>query len=1390
MKLRTFTLAAVVLGFAANVSAIEFAEQRGDFYYDSDGNLAGMRHVDVPENLDRRPMSFREKYAMLGIELPTSAPRLKPRRVIEKPESVQERGVHRDQVVVKFVEGMSVRLRSGGLQSSGQALPAFESILSHYPEASIRRTFSAPEEVLTENKETGELISGQQLADLNNYYSILFPEETDRAIDLANQLLALDDVETAYLKPIGADPCVDVAPTTPSWINSQLHHDPAPAGIDAEYAWTYHAGGDGAGPGFWIIDLEQRWCFEHEDLPIDGSDVVNVTGAVTEPSPDHGTAVVGEIVGCDTGFGMKGITPDVTMKLVDWNVEATWGDAVFEGTSRLFPGEILLIEVQILGPDTGLTCPCNCSQFEYVALEWASDAFDEIQTATANGVLVVEAAGNGSVSLDNAAYGGAFNRAIRDSQALIVGAAMQGSHAPECFTNFGTRVDFHGFGSGVFTSGYGDLWNQTGCAQDYTSTFSGTSSASPIIVGACSALQGIANSKYGFDLSPSQMREALLSGATAQGAPTTKNIGPMPNLVWAINWIEPDVRSITPTGWSYPVVPRTLTNSSPTFAPLDAAALPGNATLTRWNAAMDNASYAFAPTINEPDDRVYIDDVWDVQGLRPNLAPGQQSFLINFGPRFVKGGRHTIRHFVDFDDVENEWAETNNTFARQFIWTGLPMTANVEVARTGAPPAISTDWGPFYNAEGVQGTTAATNYWYAFAVLPEVASHDFDIRLNTEAPSNVPQAGWGSSVAGSFTGPDDIAFVGLNRNVVPSGTYYASVLNFTGAPAGNKRVVFAQDLGFLGTDEAVYGPFTINAGELLNLHEVFLNVGSEFRIHVDMLSGTADVGLSVFSGDQSFFDKTSTAPGGYADLVAGAGDEFVIVNPAASNYHGIAVWRAHGAGLTTQSFTYNLIVTRDPNLLARTPTGWSGPIVPRNTTDATIASAVLPATLNGNATTTSFNWAIFNEGANAAGSTWDSRLYVDDFFAWVQGGGSLPSGQYRYALNSAQGVDPNSLVRGGRHHLRTQADALSQVIEFSETDNDFTDWFVWTPLTLVDGVPVTRLAPPVKDPLGFGPHYSTDGFRADRTSGTYWNAIASVPVNSSDVYDLRLFQPSTGSKNGFGLYDVWSFANAGETVFGLVNYNVAPIAAMDVGALNWNLGAGNCVVQQASAPFVDNILAGAHEYGPYSIPAGSIVSVHEFFVDATIMGQPVWFALENLGVANLDFAIYDGTGAYYSNGDALQLVNGGGPGADETMSPITFSTSGFVAIVVYKHGSPDLPAASSHRIHVSTSQIVGAPEVGGVPERFALAAPRPNPFGRETTVRYDVPAQGGDVKISIYDLTGRRVATLVDGAQPAGRYAANWDGRDATGNRAVAGVYFVRLETALTKETRKITLLR
>jgi len=104
----------------------------------------------------------------------------------------------------------------------------------------------------------------------------------------------------------------------------------------------------------------------------------------------------------------------------------------------------------------------------------------------------------------------------------------------EAFSNWGLLIDAQGWGREVTTCGYGDL--QGGSNEDlwYTDTFSGTSSASPIVTGVIACLQGMAKARGKPVLTPAQVRNCLRSTGSPQqdapGRPASQRIGNRPDL--------------------------------------------------------------------------------------------------------------------------------------------------------------------------------------------------------------------------------------------------------------------------------------------------------------------------------------------------------------------------------------------------------------------------------------------------------------------------------------------------------------------------------------------------------------------------------------------------------------------------------------------------------------------------------------------------------------------------------------------------------------------------------------------------------------------------------------------------------------------------------------------
>ena len=256
---------------------------------------------------------------------------------------------------------------------------------------------------------------------------------------------------------------------------------------------------------------------------------------------DHGTAVNGILHGLDNGWGVKGIAHGSTPWFAGaFNNGGSYNiaNSIVLSASVLATGDVLLIEQQLAGPNGGQ---------KYVPVEWYQPTYDAIVTAVGNGIIVLEAAGNGGENLDAPEFstGNSGHYPFlpeNDSGAIIVGAGNSPNigtpRLPSSFSTYGSTVDLQGWGDSVMTTGYGAFYNAEGAHMEFTAGFSGTSSATPIVAGAAALAQAAWTGRYGTPGTPQEIRDLLVNTGTPQAG--TDHIGPLPNLRAAILAIMPE----------------------------------------------------------------------------------------------------------------------------------------------------------------------------------------------------------------------------------------------------------------------------------------------------------------------------------------------------------------------------------------------------------------------------------------------------------------------------------------------------------------------------------------------------------------------------------------------------------------------------------------------------------------------------------------------------------------------------------------------------------------------------------------------------------------------------------------------------------------------------------
>jgi Subtilase family len=469
----------------------------------------------------------------------------------------------RELVVIAAPDAGLQALASGVRSDAGAETTSLNAVLARHG-ALMRPLFGLSEHRLRANVAgavTSDLVPDGMPA-LERFYHV--DAADDRLETMAAELLEHPLVEAAYVKPAGALPVAvveeiiaaaplndmvpapgDAPPATQDFTARQGYLDAAPGGIDARYAWTVPGG---SGSGVRVIDCEWGWRFSHEDLLQNQGGVVAGTSST---DTNHGTAVLGEISGDRNGLGIIGIAPDAVISASSFNDQPT-AQAIRAAADRLGPGDIILLEIHRPGPRT--PNPPQ-GQLGFIAIEWWPDDFAAIRYAVNKGIVVVEAAGNGFQNLDDPIYSqrpvgfpaswlNPFNVANPSSGAVMVGAGAPppNTHGQNWgpdrsrldFSNYGARVDAQGWGREVTSTGYGDLQGGMNADLWYTDRFSGTSSASPIVVGAIACAQGVLMAQGRIPLSPARARDLLRSTGSIQqdapGRPATQRIGNRPNL--------------------------------------------------------------------------------------------------------------------------------------------------------------------------------------------------------------------------------------------------------------------------------------------------------------------------------------------------------------------------------------------------------------------------------------------------------------------------------------------------------------------------------------------------------------------------------------------------------------------------------------------------------------------------------------------------------------------------------------------------------------------------------------------------------------------------------------------------------------------------------------------
>lgn len=340
---------------------------------------------------------------------------------------------------------------------------------------------------------------------------------------------SFSEVEYAYeMSNIPVEPPADIAPTTLNYETNQTYLGPDP-GINMQYAWNLGL----SGTGIKVRDIEYGCNFNHEELNSVNVSIatgMTISSSATSVYTEHGTSVFGVVMADKGSYGVSGLAYGAQEMILFPEWQQSGYDRIFaisQAIQNSQAGDVIIYEMQAYDENNHLL------PAEYDLAVW-----NLTKAATDAGIIIVEAAGNGSRDLDSATYTAYMNRG--NSGAMLIGGGSPSvNHIKLSFSNYGSRVDLQGWGGSVFTSGFtgGSFLIGGDPNQGYTN-FAGTSSATPMVASCVIVLQSYYHGLTGNYLSPLEMKNLLINTGIPQGTSVPGHIGPLPNMQSALAAID------------------------------------------------------------------------------------------------------------------------------------------------------------------------------------------------------------------------------------------------------------------------------------------------------------------------------------------------------------------------------------------------------------------------------------------------------------------------------------------------------------------------------------------------------------------------------------------------------------------------------------------------------------------------------------------------------------------------------------------------------------------------------------------------------------------------------------------------------------------------------------
>jgi Subtilase family len=302
------------------------------------------------------------------------------------------------------------------------------------------------------------------------------------------------------------------------------------------------------GNGIKLIDVEKSWLPNHTEYTIPSSNIIGLISTAAQ-NKKHGSMVLGILKGTRDIRNFSGIAHDANIFLAseNYNIVNAINSAIDISTGPasgpLELGNVILLEMQILTNiyDKSKSKMGKKSNFP---LDYSKTINSLLKQADCLNTIIIEAAGNGSVNLDN--YFFDSSSSLIKTNALMVGSTNFTTPLPtppqtqKGNSNYGNIVNTFAWGQNIWTTSYDDTTNSTDGPYNM---FENTSASSAIIAGIATYIQSAYKQRYpGEYITPAQMKALLKNNNNPIGTYPYVSPFTMPNLSLSI--LNPELTKI------------------------------------------------------------------------------------------------------------------------------------------------------------------------------------------------------------------------------------------------------------------------------------------------------------------------------------------------------------------------------------------------------------------------------------------------------------------------------------------------------------------------------------------------------------------------------------------------------------------------------------------------------------------------------------------------------------------------------------------------------------------------------------------------------------------------------------------------------------------------------